>query len=278
MNDDTGIRISIFLLVLAIMLLIEIILPFKRASLSKIKRWTTNLAIIVVGSLVARLLGPISAVGAAYYANAQSWGLFNQLDMHPVIECVLVLVILDFSIYWQHVFTHKIPILWRFHKVHHCDRDVDASTALRFHPVEIAFSVVFKTLLVLVLGPMALAVIIFEILLNASAIFNHANIRLPKTIEPMIRSVIVTPSMHRTHHSVLPHETDSNFGFCLSCWDRLFGSYTAKPSVGENKLCLGLYEYQNHNTASFIWSLSLPFKKSLPPSTEQKATEHIQKP
>jgi sterol desaturase/sphingolipid hydroxylase (fatty acid hydroxylase superfamily) len=169
-------------------------------------------------------------------------------------------VLLDFAVYVQHVISHKVPILWRLHKVHHADRDVDATTGVRFHPVEALLSMIYKSAIVLLLGPAAMAVVVFEIILNASAMFNHANLRLPSSLDKVLRSLFVTPDMHSVHHSVIVHETDSNYGFFLSIWDKLFKTYTANPSLTPDKINIGLNEYQTDNPSSLGWSLALPFR------------------
>ena len=218
---------------------------------------------MVLGAVLLRLLAlvlPLLAVGAALDAGRMGWGLFNALDWPLWVEVPLAIVILDLTIWAQHLVTHKVPLFWRFHRVHHADRDMDVTTAIRFHPVEIAASMGVKIALVYALGPSALAVVLFEVLLNGTALFNHANLSLPAGVERVLRLVLVTPDMHRIHHSVLRHEHDSNFGFSLSVWDRLFGTHRAEPEGGHDGMMIGL-DWQDDRPARLGWSLWLPFRE-----------------
>ena len=201
---------------------------------------------------------PLLAVGAAIDAQSKGWGLFNVVGWPTWIEVILVILILDFAIWAQHLITHKVPLLWRLHQVHHADVDMDVTTAIRFHPVEIALSMLLKIGLVYLLGPAVLAIILFEIILNGTAMFNHANIRLPLAVDAAVRRVLVTPDMHRVHHSVLRHEHDSNYGFSLSIWDQIFGTYVAQPDAGHDGMDTGL-EWQDDRPSHLGWSLKLPF-------------------
>ncbi len=255
-NEDT-IRLSIFLGLLLLFALIEAAFPRKARVQTRPVRWFTNLAIIVIDSAALRLL-PLLAVGAAIHAGQIGWGLFNLLNWPYAVEVVLAILILDLAIWAQHLITHKVPLLWRFHRMHHADRDIDVTTALRFHPIEILFSMLLKIGLVYLLGPAALAVILFEIILNGTAMFNHANIRLPLGLDRLMRLVLVTPDMHRVHHSVHRAEHDSNYGFSLSIWDRIFRTYVAQPKDGHDDMVIGL-EWQDKRPSNLIWSLSLPF-------------------
>ncbi|MCV2891123.1 sterol desaturase family protein [Ruegeria aquimaris] len=203
---------------------------------------------------------PLLAVGAALDASAHGWGLFNHLDWPASVEVVLVVLVLDFTIWAQHLITHKVPVLWRLHRVHHADTDIDVTTAIRFHPVEIALSMLLKIGLVYLLGPSALAVVLFEILLNGTALFNHSNLRLSLALDAALRKVLVTPDMHRVHHSVLREEHDSNYGFALSIWDRMMGTYVAQPAKGHDKMTIGL-AWQDDRPARLGWSLLLPFRR-----------------
>jgi len=175
------------------------------------------------------------------------------------VEVILAIVILDLAIYFQHVMSHKLPFLWRFHKVHHADRDIDVTTGIRFHPIEAALSMIYKCGIILLLGPATLAVLVFEILLNASPMFNHANVSLPKSVDRLLRLIIVSPDMHRVHHSEIPQETNSNYGFFLSIWDRIFRSYIPQPQKGHQGMAIGLSEYQTEKPASLLWSIKIPF-------------------
>ena len=195
---------------------------------------------------------------AALDAGAQGWGLFNALDWPLWLEFLLAVLIFDFAIWAQHLITHKVPVLWRLHRVHHADRDMDVTTAIRFHPVEIALSMGLKIGLVYLIGPSVIAIVVFEILLNGTAMFNHANLRLPLGVDRLLRMVLVTPDMHRVHHSVHRHEHDSNYGFSLSLWDRLFGTYIAQPEKGHDEMIVGL-QWQDERPAKLGWLLALPF-------------------
>jgi sterol desaturase/sphingolipid hydroxylase (fatty acid hydroxylase superfamily) len=221
----------------------------------------TNISLVVLGAIVGRLLGPLAAMGVAVFAAQNSWGLFNLLALPVWLEIIVAVMLLDMAIYWQHVATHKIPVLWRLHRVHHADRDIDASTGVRFHPIEIGVSMLYKCAVVLILGPAAVAVLLFEVLLNASALFNHANLRLPSAVDKLLRSFMVTPDMHRVHHSVILGETNSNYGFFLSWWDKLFNSYKTQPQAGHQRMTIGLNEYQTQAPKKLTWALLSPFTK-----------------
>jgi sterol desaturase/sphingolipid hydroxylase (fatty acid hydroxylase superfamily) len=203
---------------------------------------------------------PLLAVGAALDAEAQGWGLFNVISLPLWLEVVVVVLILDFAIWLQHLITHKVPFLWRIHRVHHADLDMDVSTAIRFHPIEIALSMMLKIGLVYLLGPAAIAVVMFEIILNGTAMFNHSNLALPAWLDRPLRKILVTPDMHRVHHSVHRNEHDSNYGFSLSVWDRLFGTYIAQPKAGHTEMQVGL-EWQDERPSRLGWSLALPFAR-----------------
>jgi len=259
--NDALIRLSIFLGALVLFSVLEFLFPKKHRTLSRTKRWLTHLGLTIIDTVAVRLLGPIVALSAAGWAGSRGIGLFNSVDWPFWLEVLAAFIVLDFAIYLQHIATHKIPILWRLHKVHHSDRDLDASSALRFHPIEIMLSMIYKCALVLLIGPAVLAVLVFEICLNASAIFNHANLALPLWLDKYLRIIIVTPDMHRVHHSIIPKETDSNFGFNFSVWDRLFRTYQAQPKAGHDNMIIGLSEHQSDAPGNLIWSLKLPFAK-----------------
>ena len=261
MQNEATIRLTVFLGLFILFAGLEALLPRKRRTDKLPVRWLTNWILVVSGSLTVNLMAkvlPFIAVGAAIDAANKGWGLFNVIDLPVWIEVVLAIAILDFAIWFQHLITHKIPILWRFHRVHHADRDIDVTTALRFHPVEIGFSMLLKIGLVYILGPSALAVILFEIILNGTAMFNHANIRLPLGLDALLRRILVTPDMHRVHHSIHRDEHDSNYGFSLSIWDRIFGTYIPQPKDGHDAMTIGL-EWQNDKPRNVIWALALPF-------------------
>ncbi|WP_299210931.1 sterol desaturase family protein [uncultured Tateyamaria sp.] len=263
MENETLIRFGVFLGLFALFALTEAVLPRRARSQSRSRRWVTNWGITIANTLFIRVMAfvlPVLAVGAAVDAANQGWGLFNALSLPTWIEVVAAILILDFIIWAQHLITHKVPILWRLHRVHHADVDMDVTTAIRFHPIEIGLSMLIKIGAVYLLGPAAVAVILFEIILNGTAMFNHANIRLPLWLDAIVRRLLVTPDMHRVHHSVHRHEHDSNYGFSLSIWDRMFGTYIAQPEAGHDDMQVGL-EWQDDRPSRLGWSLSLPFAR-----------------
>ncbi len=263
MENETTIRLTVFIGLFVLFAGLETLLPKRRRVQPRTGRWFTNWALIVVDSLTLRLLAfavPALAVGAAVDARINGYGLFNVLDWNPWVEGVLAILFFDFAIWFQHLITHKIPILWRLHRVHHADRDMDVTTAVRFHPIEIFLSMLLKIGLVYVIGPAAWAMLAFEVILNGTAMFNHANINLPPWLDRAIRMVLVTPDMHRIHHSDKRREHDSNYGFSLSLWDKLFGTYIAEPEGGEEAMTVGL-RWQDDRPARLGWSLLLPFRK-----------------
>jgi len=259
---DTVLRLGIFFAVFLAIALLERHAPMRRLVTGRPRRWATNWAISVIDSVMVKLLFGAAAVGAALDAGARGIGLFNALAWPGWLEIVVVFLILDFAIWAQHLISHKVPILWRLHRVHHSDRDMDVTTAIRFHPGEIALSMMLKIGLVYALGAPALAVIAFEVVLNGASMFNHGNLRLPRRLDTMLRRLIVTPDMHRVHHSVVRTEHDSNYGFNLSIWDRLFGTYTAQPADGHEGMTVGLAEHQDAAPSRLVWALGFPFRKA----------------
>ncbi len=269
--SEGAIRLTVFASVLLAMALAEALFPRKRRTQARSQRWFTNGALVVIDTIVVRLVFPILAVGVALWSAARGWGFFNLIDLPVWLEIVLAIMLLDVAVYAQHVASHKIPILWRVHKVHHVDRDIDVTTGARFHPVEIVLSMAFKLAVVVLLGPAAVAVFLFEVILNASAMFNHSNVKLPLWLDKGLRALIVTPDMHRVHHSIIHRETDSNYGFCVSLWDRLFRTYQSQPEHGHEGVTIGLAEHQDNAPSSLWWSLMLPFKSpGANPSTTKK--------
>lgn len=262
--DETTLRLSIFFGLFGALALAETVTPRRRLTFKRWGRWFTNWAISITNAVLTGLMKALlgaTAVLAALDAADLSVGLFNTVDWPVWLEILIVFVALDFAIWFQHVISHKIPILWRLHRVHHADRDFDVTTAIRFHPIEIGLSMLFKVALVYALGASVTAVILFEIVLNGAAMFNHANIRLPEEWDRRLRQIIVTPDMHRVHHSTDRREHNTNYGFNLSIWDRLFQTYTAQPRLGHQDMQIGLKEYQTSAPTTFPWSLRLPFLK-----------------
>lgn len=260
---ETTLRLTVFLGLFALFAALEALAPRRARTYPRHRRWITNLAITALNTIALRALAlalPALAIGAAWDAGAQGWGVLNHLDAPPWVEFIAAILILDFAIWAQHLITHKVPLFWRFHRVHHADRDFDVTTALRFHPVEIAASMGLKIGLVYLIGPSALAVLVFEILLNGTALFNHANLALPPALDRWVRLVLVTPDMHRVHHSVHRHEHDSNYGFALSVWDRIFRTYRPEPQAGHDAMQVGL-EWQDDRPNRLGWALTLPFRR-----------------
>lgn len=263
MQTDLVIRLSVFVGVLAALLLLERLIPRRRPLPAQGPRRVSNLVLALTGAILLRLMAlalPVLAVVAAMDAAAAGLGLFNRLDWPVWLEVLLAILAMDLAIWAQHLVTHKVPLFWRFHRVHHADRDFDVTTALRFHPVEIIVSAGLKVGLVYALGPSALAVLAFELVLNASAMFSHANLALPGRMDRALRAVLVTPDMHRIHHSVHREEHDSNYGFALSLWDRLFRTYRADPREPHQAMSVGL-EWQDDRPARLGWMLALPFRR-----------------
>ncbi|MHA3914835.1 sterol desaturase family protein [Halovulum sp. GXIMD14793] len=263
MEHEALIRLGCTLGIFTIMALAEAWHPRRQRQQTRATRWVTNWGMVAISAALLRLLAlavPLLAVGAAIDAGRQGWGLFNLVSLPFAVELILSVLILDFLIWAQHLITHKVPFLWRLHRVHHADRDIDASTALRFHPLEIGFSMLVKIGAVYALGIDPVSVIVFEILLNGMAIFNHANLKLPQRVEAILRLLVVTPDMHRIHHSIDRIEHDTNYGFSLSLWDRLFGTYRAEPAKGHDEMTTGL-TWQDARPSRLAWSLLLPFRR-----------------
>ncbi len=259
---EPAVRLVVFAGVFLAMAAWEILAARRVLVLSKGRRWVANLLLVALDTLAVRLVFPAAAVGAALSAAEHGWGLFHQFDLSPLLTVPAAVVMLDLAIYLQHVMFHAIPVLWRLHMVHHADLDFDVTTGLRFHPLEILASMGIKLSLVVLIGPPVLAVLVFEVLLNATSMFNHANVRLPSTIDRFLRWVVVTPDMHRVHHSVNPSETNSNFGFNLPWWDRLLGTYKGQPAAGHEAMRIGVGHLQERRPQGLLWLLWLPFSGS----------------
>lgn len=240
LSHEPAVRLGIFLGIFVLVALWEVLAPRRALRLSRAVRWVSNLGLVALNTLVLRLLFPLAGVGMAAFCAANGWGLLNHFQVPLVIALPIAVVALDGVIWLQHVMVHAVPLLWRLHQVHHADVDYDLTTGARFHPLEIVLSMLIKFAAIIVLGAPVLAVVVFEILLNATAMFNHGNIRLPAGLDRVLRWFVVTPDMHRIHHSVEDDETNSNFGFNLTWWDRLFGTYRAQPRAGHEHLTIGL--------------------------------------
>ena len=260
MGHETAIRAGFFALVFLVVALFERLSPRRELTLARRSRWTANLALIGIDVLALRLLLPAAAVGAAIFAREHGLGALNQLELPGIAAFVLAILLLDLSIYLQHLLMHRVPILWRLHRVHHADLDFDVTTGARFHTVEILLSMLIKFAVILLLGPPAVAVVVFEVVLNATAMFNHGNVRLPQGLDRLLRLVVVTPDMHRVHHSVEDDETNSNFGFNLPWWDYLFGTYRAQPRGGHEAMTIGIRTFRADRWCSWLpGMLAIPF-------------------
>ena len=262
MQFEAPIRLGSFAGIFLLLTALEFAIPRKTRVKPHLSRWTSNFSLLIVSTLLLRFALPVTAVAFAGYICGQGFGLFNLIGLPVWLEIALAIILLDLAIWGQHVLMHYVPLLWRFHRVHHADEDIDASSGVRFHPGEMLASFGIKLAAIALLGPAALAVFLFEVLLNAASLFEHANISLPKRVDSLLRRLIVTPDMHRVHHSVHRHETNSNFGFCLSIWDRLFRTYTAQPEDGHDAMRLGLDRRPEGETDQFVYVMGLPFRKS----------------
>lgn len=260
-DHQAHIRFSFFLFVFIAMAVWEALAPRRQPGRSKAVRWFHNLVLTVLNSVLVRLIFPAAAVGMALLANERGWGIFNNFTAPQWLSGIASIVLLDLIIYSQHVSFHKIPVLWRLHRMHHTDLDVDVTTGARFHPLEIVLSMVIKMLATVFIGAPAWSVVAFEILLNATSMFNHSNIYLHERIDGLLRLLLVTPDMHRIHHSVIIRETDSNFGFNLPWWDRLFRTYRDQPASGHTSMTLGLANYRDEKWLTLPWMLAVPFSR-----------------
>jgi sterol desaturase/sphingolipid hydroxylase (fatty acid hydroxylase superfamily) len=261
MSNESVIRMSFFFGMLSVMAVWEILVPMRQLAVSKLVRWSNNLGIVFLNSFLLRLVLPATAVGIASFANEHGWGILNYIDLSFIFAIVLSVIVMDFIIYLQHVMVHAVPLLWRIHRMHHADIDFDVTTGARFHPIEIFLSMLIKFATILVLGPPVVAVVIFEIILNATAMFNHSNIKLPTVVDKILRLLLVTPDMHRVHHSIEDDEANSNFGFSLPWWDRLFGTYRAQPRAGHKNMIIGIHKFRDSKQVNWLpGMLMLPFK------------------
>jgi sterol desaturase/sphingolipid hydroxylase (fatty acid hydroxylase superfamily) len=259
---ETLVRLTAFAGVLAILALAELLVPRRMLTAAKAPRWMSNLGLIALNTVLARLAAPVSAVAAALACEEHRFGVFQKLSSPAWLEVLLAIVLLDLAIYLQHVLFHAAPPLWRLHMVHHADLDIDVTTGLRFHTLEILLSLVFKAAVVAVLGASVIAVVVFEVVLNATSMFSHSNVKLPLGIDRVLRLLVVTPDMHRVHHSVRKHETNSNFGFNLSWWDYLFRTYRPQPEDGHEGMTIGLSQWRDEQQVDRLpGMLLLPLRR-----------------
>jgi sterol desaturase/sphingolipid hydroxylase (fatty acid hydroxylase superfamily) len=262
-DNELFIRLGCFVTIFAVMIIWEILAPKRALTASKGLRWTNNITIAFLNTLVVRLIFPAAAVGIALSAEARGWGVFNMAHIASVPAGILSIILLDLTIYAQHALFHKAMPFWRLHRMHHTDLDIDVTTGARFHTVEIVLSMFIKIGVVILIGAPAWAVVSFEVLLNATSMFNHSNVNLPEGVDRVLRKVIVTPDMHRVHHSVIIAETDSNYGFNFSWWDRLFSTYRAQPAAGHTAMVIGLANYRDPKYLTLPWMLATPFLKKI---------------
>jgi len=258
---ETIIRLAFFLGVLGLIAAWEALAPRRRRALGRWTRWPSNLAITALNAALIRLAVPVTATGFALLCEQRGWGLLNALDLPRWLAIALGVLALDLVIYLQHVLFHAMPALWRLHRMHHADLDIDVTTGGRFHPVEIVASLAIKLAAIAALGAPMEAVLAFEILLNATSMFNHGNIRLPSGLDRVLRWIVVTPDMHRVHHSIVPRETNSNFGFNMPWWDRLFGTYRAQPEAGHEAITIGISQFRSPREQWLDRMLTQPFRE-----------------
>jgi sterol desaturase/sphingolipid hydroxylase (fatty acid hydroxylase superfamily) len=255
--SETVIRLSCFIGVFAVMALWEVLAPRRTLQARKPPRWGSNLGLVALNSVLVRLVAPLGAITFALFAEARGWGLFQSVELPNWLAIVASVVLLDLAVYLQHVMFHAVPVFWRLHMVHHADLDFDITTGLRFHTVEILLSMGLKAGVVLLLGAPAVAVLMFEVLLNATSMFNHSNVRMPIAVDRVVRWLVVTPDMHRVHHSIYARETNSNFGFNLPWWDRLMGTYRDQPTDGHTQMTIGLSDFRDEHIADRLHRMLL---------------------
>ena len=260
LENELVVRLGFFLAVFSIIALWELPMPRRKCEVSRWGRWPSNLGIVAFDAVLVRVFIPATTVTMALIAEEGGWGLFNQLVLPGWAAVLFSVIALDLVIYLQHVMFHAVPILWRFHRVHHADLDFDVTTGVRFHPIEILLSMGIKLAAVAVLGVPGIAVLIFEVLLNATSMFNHGNVRLPSNLDRVLRWIVVTPDMHRVHHSIIPREANSNFGFNLPWWDCLLGTYRAQPADGHEGMVIGIGQFRTRRDLWLDWMLSQPFR------------------
>ncbi|MEQ2005410.1 MAG: sterol desaturase family protein [Limisphaerales bacterium] len=253
-------RLGVFLALFVLMSGLECLAARRERKLTRLHRWPGNLGVSFLDAFLARLVAPAGAVGFALLAESRGFGLFHAVTWPVLLEAMLSVVALDLAIYWQHRLFHSVPVLWRLHRMHHADLDVDVTTGARFHPFEILLSLGIKLLVIAALGAPAVSVLVFEVLLNATSMFNHSNVRLPEPLERVLRCFVITPDLHRVHHSILRRETDSNFGFNLPWWDWLFRTYRAQPEAGHERMILGIDQFRDPAELRLDRMLTQPFR------------------
>jgi sterol desaturase/sphingolipid hydroxylase (fatty acid hydroxylase superfamily) len=272
---EPALRLAAFVAVFAVMAGWELLAPRRARSLGRLQRWPANLGIVVLNTLIVRLLFPAAAVGVALAVQTRGWGLLPVTGLPGWAAVVAGVVLLDLAIYLQHVLFHAVPALWRLHRMHHADLDIDVTTGARFHPVEIVLSMLIKFAVIVVLGVPPAAVVLFEVLLNATSMFNHSNVRVSPRLEPLLRWLVVTPDMHRVHHSIERDETNSNFGFNLPLWDRLFGTYRTQPRAGHQAMTIGIPEFRDTaQCSSLLGMLAIPFRAGALPRGNATEPQH----
>ena len=259
MGYELLIRLGFFFGILVIMFFWELIAPRRTLITSKVKRWLSNLGLVFIDSIAVRLIFPTALVGFALLVQQKGWGLFNQFELPTLLKIVFSVLILDLVIYLQHIMFHVVPLFWRLHMVHHTDVDIDVTTGVRFHPIEIVLSMGIKMMAAILIGPPPIAVVIFEVLLNGTSMFNHGNVHYSQNIDSILRLLVVTPEMHRVHHSTIRWESNSNLGFNFPWWDRLFGTYRPQPAKGHLEMTIGLDQYKEPRKLTLPWLLVLPF-------------------
>jgi len=260
---ESYIRLGAFLGLFILLMAWEIVSPKRKLLQLRRFRWFSNIGLIVTSSILIRFIIPTAAVGIAFQVEQDNLGFLNRLDLSAASQFIIAFILMDLAIYFQHVMFHALPMFWRFHRVHHSDLDCDISTGLRFHPFEMIISILFKFIVIVSIGAPVIAVICFEIILNAASMFTHSNIKLPSNLEKLVRWIVVTPDMHRIHHSVNENETNSNFGFFISVWDRLFATYINEPKEGQQNMEIGLHGFRQAKWQNLRWLIYLPFVSSI---------------
>jgi sterol desaturase/sphingolipid hydroxylase (fatty acid hydroxylase superfamily) len=275
LGNEAAVRLTAFACILAVMAAWEAFAPRRPRTLPRRRRWPANLAIVGLNTILVRLLVPAAAVGVAVSAASHGWGLLHHYALPGWAALVVGVVLLDLAIYLQHVMFHAVPLLWRLHRMHHADLDLDVTTGARFHPIEIVLSMLIKFAVIAAIGMPPAAVMLFEVILNATSMFNHANARIAAAVEPLLRWLVVTPDMHRVHHSIDRGETNSNFGFNLSLWDRFFGTYRAQPRAGHQAMTIGVPDFRDPaDCATLAGMLAIPFRGAGPVPGERLEPRH----